>query len=576
MKPGTNPTLCIVLLAVASTAPTAVSAASYHIVNGTCVEDAAPSLSTGELILRLAATTVCVALSGMFSGLTLGVLGLDTLSLEVIADSGPEPDRAYAQLILPVRRLGNQLLCTLLIGNVMVNVLISLLTAELTNGLMGFFISTVMIVIFGEIVPQASCSRYALYVGSRSIPLVNFFMVLLYVLAKPIAMILDCVLGTDPGQIYDRKMIRRLIAIHAQEHSTLSGLKQDDFSLMAGAIDFEAKRVRDILTPLEEVFMLERETRLTEDVVTKIWETGHSRIPIYSGVRTNVVGILYVKDLLFLDLEEKMSVDTVLKLSNKNRRMHFTFDDVRLKDILKSFASGHSHLALVQEVRNLSSTSCDPTYVVIGIVTLEDVIEELIHVDIRDEDEEDSSGAHERTSIAQFRLARGKATRLTEGQLRAVANYLRESIEEMQHLDHDAVLELTRHAEVLDIKPGYPLYQHNAPLERFILIINGKVEMRVGKEGVRAELPSWSVLGVAALSQKAGFPSPIAEYGAVASAPSRILVVTPELYAAADRATHDGVAHRRDLSLHRTTASIEMVPIEDDASNNLLSEYSTT
>ena len=97
-------------------------------------------------------------LSGTFSGLNLGLLGLDVKNLELLMQ-GPfnnedeETDAKYATAIMPLRKRGNLLLCTILLGNVTVNSALSILMTDLTSGLMGLVVSTAIIVIFGEIVP---------------------------------------------------------------------------------------------------------------------------------------------------------------------------------------------------------------------------------------------------------------------------------------------------------------------------------------------------------------------------------------------------------------------------------------
>jgi len=97
-------------------------------------------------------------LSGIFSGLNLGLLGLDVKNLELIT-KGPfsseeeELDAKRATKILPLRRRGNLLLCTILLGNVTVNSGLSILMGDLTSGLEGLIISTAIITVFGEIIP---------------------------------------------------------------------------------------------------------------------------------------------------------------------------------------------------------------------------------------------------------------------------------------------------------------------------------------------------------------------------------------------------------------------------------------
>ena len=101
---------------------------------------------------------VLAMLSGTFSGLNLGLLGLDVKNLELLT-KGPfgsveeETDAKYAIAILPLRKRGNLLLCTILLGNVTVNSALSILIADFTSGVMGLLVSTGIIVIFGEIIP---------------------------------------------------------------------------------------------------------------------------------------------------------------------------------------------------------------------------------------------------------------------------------------------------------------------------------------------------------------------------------------------------------------------------------------
>ena len=99
-------------------------------------------------------------MSGLFSGLNLGLLGLDVGNLELIIksqsnseDEQEQAEAGYAAAILPLRKRGNLLLCTILIGNVTVNSGLSILMGDLTSGLVGLIVSTTIITIFGEIIP---------------------------------------------------------------------------------------------------------------------------------------------------------------------------------------------------------------------------------------------------------------------------------------------------------------------------------------------------------------------------------------------------------------------------------------
>jgi len=154
-------------------------------------------------------------LSGTFSGLNLGLLGLDVKHL-VLLTKGPfnneqeAQDARYAEKILPIRRRGNLLLCTILFGNVTVNSALSIFMGDLTSGTMGLILSTAIITIFGEILPQAVFARYALIVGANTTFIVYFFMALTFPVSFPISAILDKVLGEEVGNILTKNQMKRM------------------------------------------------------------------------------------------------------------------------------------------------------------------------------------------------------------------------------------------------------------------------------------------------------------------------------------------------------------------------------
>ena len=119
--------------------------------------------SAGEIALDFVGIILLICLSGLFSGLTLGLMSLDKIGLEIVI--GGEPDSAdakNARKIQPIREHGNLLLCTLLFGNTLVNAALSVLLASYTGGIVGTIVSTFLIFFFGELMPQATCSRHAL------------------------------------------------------------------------------------------------------------------------------------------------------------------------------------------------------------------------------------------------------------------------------------------------------------------------------------------------------------------------------------------------------------------------------
>jgi len=189
---------------------------------------------------QYAAIVVLAMLSGVFSGLNLGLMGLDVKNLELIV-KGPfnsaqeELDAEYALKILPIRKRGNLLLCTILLGNVSVNSALSILMGDLTSGLMGLIISTAVITIFGEIIPQALCSRYALWVGAHTTWLIYFFMLVTFPISFPISAILDKTLGEEIGNVYSKSQMKNMFEM--LEHEKV--IKSSERKIIQAALDLE-------------------------------------------------------------------------------------------------------------------------------------------------------------------------------------------------------------------------------------------------------------------------------------------------------------------------------------------------
>eukprot|EP00578_Thalassiosira_sp_NH16_P005185 CAMPEP_0181135914 /NCGR_PEP_ID=MMETSP1071-20121207/32908_1 /TAXON_ID=35127 /ORGANISM="Thalassiosira sp., Strain NH16" /LENGTH=567 /DNA_ID=CAMNT_0023222597 /DNA_START=463 /DNA_END=2163 /DNA_ORIENTATION=- len=340
---------------------------------------------------------ILVAFSALFSGLTLGLMSLDPSGLEIVMANSDDPAMARAaKAIYPVRINGNLLLCTLLLGNVGVNSMLSILMADLTSGLVGFLVSTAVIVIFGEIIPQAICSRFALQVGEKTVPAVKVIMVLLYPICKPLSFVLNRVLGREIGTTYSKSEMAKLIEMHVQS-GELEGATGE---AMKGALRYRTISVSEVMTPLVNTFMLSSDERLGFDTVAKIFKTGYSRIPVYEVSKSNIIGLLFVKDLIFLDPEvgllfvkDLIFLDPEDEIPVKNfvqifgRGLHVVWPDDKLGDVLKLLKRGRSHMALVRGV-NDGDGKVDPFYEIQGIITLEDIIEIILGDEIIDETDE--------------------------------------------------------------------------------------------------------------------------------------------------------------------------------------------
>ena len=152
----------------------------------------------------------CVSQSAMFSGLNLAFFSLSRLRLETEAEHG----NAAAKRILALRRDSNFLLTTILWGNVGINVLLTLLSNSVLAGVAAFMFSTILITLFGEIIPQAYFSRHAMKMATLLAPVLRFYQWLLYPFARPCAVMLDKWLGKEMIEYLQERDLKRIIAAH--------------------------------------------------------------------------------------------------------------------------------------------------------------------------------------------------------------------------------------------------------------------------------------------------------------------------------------------------------------------------
>lgn len=305
-----------------------------------------------------------VILSGLFSGMTLGLLSLDLTDLERKVSLGDK----QAKKVYKIRKRGNLLLCTLLLGNVAVNAVLAIFLKSLMGGIIAVLVATGLIVIFGEILPQAAFSRYALKVGSKISWLVRFFIIILYPVAAPIAWVLDKMLGKELPTVWSREELKEIIKFH--EDSPDSSIDQDEERIITGALSFSETRVEEIVTPRKKIYALEFDEPLDSKKLVEIKKRGVSRIPVYKEKLDKIVGILYVKDLITANKSNKVG--------EVYRRDHLIIISPRekLDSLLNKFIKARVHLAFVYKNKVLQ-----------GIVSLEDVIEEVLRVEIVDEAE---------------------------------------------------------------------------------------------------------------------------------------------------------------------------------------------
>jgi metal transporter CNNM len=311
---------------------------------------------------------ILLACSALCSGLTLGYFSLNLHTLERRAKHGHKE----ALAIYPIRKRGNLLLTTLLLGNVAVNTALSVYLGSIVSGLVAGIIATSLIFLFGEIIPQAAFSRHALWFGSTFAPLTRILMIVMLPVTYPIAYLLDKLLGEEMPSLYSKNDLMQIVSdLEESEHSDLDA---DEERIVHGALQFSHTSVREIMTPKDQVVTYEKNQRINAEFIKIVAESDFSRYPIYSGNEDNIVGILFAKDLIYeeediaiYEAKEAFS-DLFLKVRPEEKL------DVVLGRMLKQ----KKHMGIVQSKNKQF----------LGVVTLEDIIEEIIQFEIKDEGDE--------------------------------------------------------------------------------------------------------------------------------------------------------------------------------------------
>ena len=305
-----------------------------------------------------------VLLSGLFSGLTLGLLQLSKSELQRKINIGDKK----AKKVYSIRKNGSLLLTTLLIGNVLVNSILSVFLSSIGTGIMAVILSTVLITIFGEILPQATISRYALNFGSKTVWLVKIFIAIFWIIAKPISLGIDLLLGEEGKYTLKKKELAEIVK--EQEDNNESPLDEDEERIMLGALSFSDKSAKNIMTPKSVVFSLDSTKKFNKKMLLKIKNKGFSRVPVYSNDNDHIISILYTKNLIDFDITSDkkvcdLSVNSLLRVD----------ESIKLDKLFNVFIKRKRHIAIIYDEYGTYS----------GIVTLEDIIEEILSVEIVDE-----------------------------------------------------------------------------------------------------------------------------------------------------------------------------------------------
>ena len=217
-------------------------------------------------------------------------------------------------------------------------------------------IMTLLILVFGEIIPKAYATKYAKNIALFMAPIINFLMKVFYPFVWIFEKVTSSVVKEDIDEpLMTEEEVRGMVKMSKQEGS----IKQQEEEMIQNIFKLDDTYAVDIMTPRPDMFALEVNNSL-EDVLVEIMQNGYSRIPIFEGDLDNIVGILYVKDIL--------SVDNSAFIKDVLRPAFFVPETKRIDSLLREFKLKKMHLAIV--VNEHGTT--------VGVVSIEDLIEEIV------------------------------------------------------------------------------------------------------------------------------------------------------------------------------------------------------
>lgn len=308
---------------------------------------------------------VLIFFSAICSGLNISIMSLDLGELRRKARLGGR----RARRVLPLRENAHLTLAGILLCNVAFASGAAVVLGDNFNGFVAVAISSISLTIFAELLPQALFTRKALTICSTFSPLMRLFIIATYPISKPLQLALDRIFGkTNGSRLHTRHELGLMINEHLGEQT--SELDEDEVEIIRGALQLSEKQVSEIMTPLHNAYWLTRDTQLDAEKIDEIKLASFSRIPIFNRELTKCHGILLMKEMIDVDFDDKTYRVSDFKL----HKTKLVGSRTALDTMFRKFIGAKTHLIPVEKNDKI-----------VGIVTIEDLVEEIIGHEIVDE-----------------------------------------------------------------------------------------------------------------------------------------------------------------------------------------------
>lgn len=309
---------------------------------------------------------ILLLLSGLFSASETAMVTLSLARADTLLKEG----RSGAAALVMLKRNPSRMLTTILIGNNLVNITASALATVMATKYFGgelgpgiaVGVITLLILVFGEITPKNIATRYAERLSLFLAPFINFLCKLLFPLVwffEHFTQAIHNWTGADPDPIVTHKELIQL-AGHGEEEGTI---EKDEREMIERIFSFSELKAEDVMTPRGDVFMLDGNLPLNS-VLTQIIDEAYSRIPLYENDSREITKVLQFREILIALAQNK----TDAKLSSLAFEPVFCPGNQPVDELLARLRQHKQHLTVV----------VDEHGAMIGVVTLEDLLEEVV------------------------------------------------------------------------------------------------------------------------------------------------------------------------------------------------------
>ena len=394
-----------------------------------CVEEMVTGSTYWFFMFMVAFLTL---FAGMMSGLTVGYLSVDQLTMELRETTGTPMEKEYSKVILPVLSNRHWLLCTLLFMNSFALEALPVFLDRVFSRFAAVVISVTLLLIFGEVIPQALCTGpRQIQIAAMAAPMTRFLMIVSWPITFWLGKCLDIILGEQGKTRYQNQDLKALVEMHTYDAlkkiseeeeknpyipkndipkpSNTMGLLQEEANLMISALEIREKKVVEIMINFNKVYLIKLEELINRKKILEILEKGFSRIPVFrNDDKNDLIGLLRIKQLINIDFNQNKSLKD---LGIRLKLPLVISPNMTLIELLREFRKGKSHMAFITEQVELlqaklglnrnnsvqfnlryNETFAESKKIkILGIVTLEDVIEQIFNLEILDEEDYEKS-----------------------------------------------------------------------------------------------------------------------------------------------------------------------------------------